>query len=84
MAEQVIEYATNGVVMNAVNMPSMNLEVLSKIQPYVELSEKLGKFMGQICKTGIKKINVKYSGLVTENDLNPLTMSVLKLSLIHI
>ena len=78
MAEQVIEYATNGVVMNAVNMPSMNLEVLSKIQPYVELSEKLGKFMGQICKTGIKKINVKYSGLVTENDLNPLTMSVLK------
>ena len=78
MAEQVIEYATNGVVMNAVNMPSMNLEVLSKIQPYVELSEKLGKFMGQICKTGIKKINVKYSGLVTENDLSPLTMSVLK------
>ena len=78
MAEQVIEYATNGVVMNAVNMPSMNLEVLSKIQPYVELSEKLGKFMGQVCKTGIKEINVKYSGLVTENDLNPLTMSVLK------
>ncbi len=78
MAEQVIEYATNGVVMNAVNMPSMNLEVLSKIQPYVELSEKLGNFMGQVCKAGIKEINVKYSGLVTENDLNPLTMSVLK------
>ncbi len=78
MAEQVIEYATNGVVMNAVNMPSMNLELLSKIQPYVELSEKLGQFMGQVCKAGIKEINVKYSGLVTENDLNPLTMSVLK------
>ena len=78
MAEQVIEFAKNNVVLNAVNMPSMNLEVLSKIQPFVELSEKLGKFMGQICKTGVKKINVKYSGAITEGDVKPLTMSVLK------
>ena len=34
MAEQVIEYVNNEVVINAVNMPSMNLEVLSKIQPF--------------------------------------------------
>ncbi len=78
MAEQVIEYAENNVVLNAVNMPSMNLEVLSKIQPFISLCEKMGKFMGQVCKTGVKKIKVKYHGNVSENDVKPLTMSALK------
>ena len=78
MAEQVIEYVNNEVVINAVNMPSMNLEVLSKIQPFLELSERLGGFMGQICKSGVKHITVEYSGLITESNVAPLTISVLK------
>lgn len=78
MAEQVIEYVNNEVVINAVNMPSMNLEVLSKIQPFLELSERLGSFMGQICKSGVEHIAVEYSGLITESNVAPLTISVLK------
>ncbi len=78
MAEQIIEYANNGVVTNAVNMPSMSQEVLSKIQPFLELSEKLGNFMGQICKSGVKEIIVEYSGIVSEMNVAPLTVSALK------
>ena len=37
MAEQVIEFANNGVVSNAVNMPSMSNEVLNEISPYINL-----------------------------------------------
>ena len=40
MAEQVIEFANNGVVSNAVNMPSMSNEVLNEISPYINLCEK--------------------------------------------
>ena len=78
MAEQIIEYANNGVVTNAVNMPSMSQEVLSKIQPFLELSEKLGNFMGQICKSGVKEMIVEYSGIVSEMNVAPLTVSALK------
>ncbi len=76
MAEQIIVYANNGVVTNAVNMPSMSQEVLSKIQPFLELSEKLGNFMGQICKSGVKEMIVEYSGIVSEMNVAPLTVSV--------
>ena len=50
----------------------------SKIQPFLELSERLGNFMGQICKSGVEHITVEYSGLITESNVAPLTISVLK------
>ena len=78
MAEQVIEYATNGGVMNAVNMPSMSNEVLNEISPYINLCEKLGNFMGQTCKSGVKEIIVEYSGNVAESNVAPFTITALK------
>ena len=78
MAEQVIEFANKGVVSNAVNMPSMSTEVLSEISPYLELAEKLGSFMGQTCKVGVKEIIVEYGGNVAEMNVAPLTVAALK------
>ena len=78
MAEQVIEFANNGVVSNAVNMPSMSNEVLNEISPYINLCEKLGNFMGQTCKSGVKEIIVEYSGNVAETNVAPLTITALK------
>ena len=78
MAEQVIEFANKGVVSNAVNMPSMSTEVLSEISPYLELAEKLGSFMGQTCKVGVKEIIVEYGGNVAEMNVAPLTVTALK------
>ena len=34
--------------------------------------------MGQICKSGVEHITVEYSGLITESNVAPLTISVLK------
>ena len=78
MAEQVIEFANDGVVSNAVNMPSMSNEVLNEISPYLNLCEKLGNFMGQTCKSGVKEIIVEYSGNVAETNVAPLTITALK------
>ncbi len=78
IAEQVCDYLINGVVRNAVNMPSISRELAQVLKPYVVLAEKLGKLQGQLCKGGVKEIAIEYSGDVADYDITPLTVSVLK------
>jgi len=78
IAEQIADFLINGVVRNAVNMPSISGELARVLKPYILLAEKLGKFQGQLCKGGVKEIAIEYSGDVAEFDTKPLTVSVLK------
>jgi D-3-phosphoglycerate dehydrogenase len=78
VAEQVRDYLLNGIVGNAVNVPSVSREVYSQIRPYVILAEKLGRFQGQICTGAIEQIEIEYSGDAAELDVAPITLAVLK------
>lgn len=78
IAEQVADFLVNDVVNNAVNMPSVSLEVLNVMKPYLNLAEKLGSLQGQLCKGGIKEIHIEYDGEVSELDTNPITVAALK------
>jgi D-3-phosphoglycerate dehydrogenase len=78
VAEQVRDYVLNGVVSNALNMPSVSPEVMEKVRPYVALGEKIGRFQGQICKAGIKEIEIELAGEVAELDAAPITSAILK------
>jgi len=78
IAEQVRDYLTNGIVRNAVNVPSVSAEVLEQIRPYVVLAEKLGRFQGQLCPGAIDEIEIVYSGEVAEQRVAPITIAVLK------
>lgn len=78
VAEQVRDALTGGGVKNAVNMPSMDAETSRALKPWLSIAEKLGAFQSQIIKGSIKKVSVKYSGVVTEYTLAPLTLGVLK------
>jgi D-3-phosphoglycerate dehydrogenase len=78
IAEQIVDFLKNGVVKNAVNMPSVSLEVLKTMRPYLNLAEKLGSLQGQICKGGVKEILIEYDGEVSELDTSPITVSALK------
>ncbi|MFZ3171156.1 MAG: phosphoglycerate dehydrogenase [Carboxydocellales bacterium] len=62
---------------NAVNMPSIPPEILKAVKPYLELGEKLGKFVGQIC-TDFDTIEVTYAGEISNLNVAPVTTSVLK------
>ena len=53
IAEQVIAGLKGEIVSTAVNLPSVDSEELKTIKPYVELSEKLGKFYYQMNKEKI-------------------------------
>ena len=78
MAEQIIDFAKNGVVRNAINMPSLSLEQLNSMKPYLNLAEKLGIFLGQIVKDAVKEIRIEYDGEVSNLNTEPLTVAALK------
>ncbi len=78
VAEQVRDYLTQGVINNAVNVPSISREMASQIRPYIMLAEKLGRFQGQLCKEAIEQIEIEYSGEAASLDVAPITVAVLK------
>ncbi len=78
IAEQVRDYLLQGLVRNAVNVPSVSAEVLDQIRPYVLLGEKLGRFQGQLCPSAIDEIEIEYAGEVAELRVAAITIAVLK------
>lgn len=78
VAEQIVDFFKKGQIRNAVNVPSISAELLSKIQPYLTLGEKLGSFHAQLIEGGVKEIMVKYSGDIVNLDIKPITISIIK------
>lgn len=48
IAQQVIAYLSTGAIQNAVNVTSVSSEIAAKLSPYIDLAEKLGRFVAQI------------------------------------
>jgi D-3-phosphoglycerate dehydrogenase len=78
VAEQVRDYLLRDIVNNAVNMPSVSREHMEEVRPYVRLAEKLGRFQAQLSPSGIEQVEVEYAGEVSELEVAPLTIAVLK------
>ncbi|HEU4383015.1 MAG TPA: phosphoglycerate dehydrogenase [Anaeromyxobacteraceae bacterium] len=78
IAEQLAAYLTQGVVQNAVNMPSLPREALERLGPYLTLVEKLGSLAGQLSPRGVQEVRVEYDGEIAEAPHQPLTALVLK------
>ena len=77
IARQIAAYLIDGVIINAVNFPSVSREVMDQIGPYLELAEKMGSLMGQLVRKP-HDVTVTYSGAVTRLDTRPLTHAMLK------
>jgi D-3-phosphoglycerate dehydrogenase len=78
IAEQVKEALKGGRVRNAVNMPSLDPKMLEMLMPYLVLSEKIGAFHSQVSESYMKKIHIEYLGEITNYDIKPLTLSLIK------
>ena len=75
---QLIDFLKNGSVRNAVNMPSIDEETLKQIKPFLELGEDLGKLASQLVEGPITQVKVQYNGEVSNLNVQPITISVLK------
>ncbi len=78
IAEQVVAYLTTGEIKAAANFPSVSAELLTLIQPYLNLAERLGKFEAQIVKGAIKEVAIEYNGEILNFNIAPVTISLLK------
>jgi len=77
IAEQIANYLLYGTIKNAVNVPSVSGDTLSRIKPYMDLAEKLGSFQSQLEPGALEEIAIEYSGDIAELDVTPITTSIL-------
>jgi D-3-phosphoglycerate dehydrogenase / 2-oxoglutarate reductase len=78
VSEQVLHILRAEPFKNAVNMPPIPGDVLSKLQPYFTLGEKLGSIISQLTEGAVQEITVSYSGDLADVDTSPLTRYVVK------
>ena len=78
VAEQIVDFLARGVVRYAVNVPSVSPELLAVLRPYLTLAEKLGSLHTQLGDALPKEVQVEYRGDVTQYNVAPLTIAVLK------
>jgi D-3-phosphoglycerate dehydrogenase len=65
-------------IRNAANYPCLEAEVCKILEPYINLSDKLGSFSAQLVEGRFQELNINYSGDITSYDLSPLTMALVK------
>ena len=63
---QVKEYLKDGVIQNAVNVPSVSHDEYLELQPYIVLAERLGAFLAQVSDGTLEEISLRYSGHIAE------------------
>ncbi len=82
IAEQVIMALKGEIVPNVVNLPTMLGEELNYLKPYIMLSEKMGSIYYQLARNPISRVELTYSGPMTRNETEMLTVAFLK-GLLH-
>ncbi len=78
VAEQIIDFLERGIIVNAVNVPSLTNEEMNYLNPFINLTERLGAFSAQLIKGAVKEILIEYDGEVSTKKVNVLTTSMLK------
>lgn len=78
IAQQVVNYLGNGVIQDAVNVPSISPEQLQVLGPYLTLCEKLGSLQGQMLTEAPREVTIEYAGEVASHDVKSLTLGVLR------
>lgn len=78
VAQEVANALCGFPVKNAVNIPSIKPELLALLEPYLTLTESLGKFIAQVVNGPIRQMTIAYNGEIAGNDLTALSNSFLK------
>jgi D-3-phosphoglycerate dehydrogenase len=78
VAEQVVDYLVNGTIRNAVNFPSIPADQIARLEPYINLAEKLGGFSSQIFEGGVTEITIEYRGDASKVNTAPITIAAIK------
>jgi D-3-phosphoglycerate dehydrogenase len=77
IAQHMVDYLTEGTIINAVNVPSVDAQVLATLGPYLNLGQRMGGFFAQTCPFPLKELIINYQGEVTAYNLAPISSAIL-------
>ena len=78
IAEKIGNYLESGVILDAVNFPSIDRESFAVLGPVMSLAERLGCFLGQVVEGGFHGLEVRAYGTFAEQPLRPIAMAATK------
>ncbi|ASK63764.1 phosphoglycerate dehydrogenase [Virgibacillus phasianinus] len=78
VSHDVVGFLTGESVQNPVNLPSVPKEIMTKIEPYFNMAEKLGLFLIDLTQEVVEEINIYYAGELSEIEVAPLTRNTVK------
>jgi D-3-phosphoglycerate dehydrogenase len=78
VANQIVDFLKNGTIINAVNVPSVTGELMTKLGPFLSLGDQIGSLQAQLTNGPIKEAAIEYAGDFQGLDLSPVTTAVLK------
>ncbi len=78
IARQVLDFLQRDLITNALNVPSVNADLLKTLRPCFELAERMGLFLSQYRSGRFKEVSIEYTGTVATHPLELLTAVFLK------
>lgn len=78
VSQDILRFFNGDPVRNPVNMPSLDNELLRKVEPYFPICEKLGEFLIYLTDEVVEEITITYTGDLIKHDLSPLSRKVVK------
>ena len=76
ICQQVMDFLIDQKLSNVLNIPISDMSILKQIEPYLNMTEKLGILLSQLINGPVKSVKIECFGLVEE--LKPISISFLK------
>ncbi|MBI4367931.1 MAG: phosphoglycerate dehydrogenase [Candidatus Omnitrophica bacterium] len=78
VAQQVLDALLERGIRNAVNLPSVDFETMKVLKPWLILAERIGSMHAQLFGGSFRDVSIRYGGEVTNFNVAPLTIAILK------
>jgi len=78
IAHQVVDVLRGRAARNAVNVSTVDPELLEILGPHIQLAEQLGRIVVQLADGTIDRLTLTYRGDMVDHDMAPLTTAALK------
>ena len=78
VANQVVDVLSGRNATSAINIPALKPQKLEAVKEYMGLAENIAQIASQISTGAIKELNISVSGKLSELDVSPLEIAILK------
>jgi D-3-phosphoglycerate dehydrogenase len=78
IAESIVKFFKDNVIVNAVNMPSVSIQKFNELRPYIEMGEKVGAILSQLSDGGVIQLLISYVGNIVNEPVEIITRAIAK------